>query len=105
LTGTVPASKRLFDDFSEEGSGSGHVGPVHGKNLGVGMVVRHGGDRVSEIALAIEMGADALDIGKTISVSSRLARAHNRSGLRWRAAWHLQPDGAPCSTLQIGPTP
>ena len=32
----------------------------------VGMVGTHAGDMIGEIALAIEMGADAVDIGKTI---------------------------------------
>ena len=35
-------------------------------NLGSGMVDTHAGDMIGEIALAIEMGADAVDIGKTI---------------------------------------
>jgi dihydrolipoamide dehydrogenase len=30
------------------------------------MVSTHAGDMIGEIALAIEMGADAIDIGKTI---------------------------------------
>ena len=30
------------------------------------MVGTHAGDMIGEIALAIEMGADAVDIGKTI---------------------------------------
>jgi dihydrolipoamide dehydrogenase len=34
--------------------------------IGGGIVGQHAGDLVSEIALAIEMGADATDIGKTI---------------------------------------
>ena len=34
--------------------------------LGGGMVGTHAGDMIGEIALAIEMGADAVDIGKTI---------------------------------------
>ncbi len=38
----------------------------HGKILGGGMVGTHAGDMIGEIALAIEMGADAIDIGKTI---------------------------------------
>jgi dihydrolipoamide dehydrogenase len=37
-----------------------------GKILGGGMVGTHAGDMIGEIALAIEMGADAVDIGKTI---------------------------------------
>ena len=48
----------LFDD-SPEAHG-------HGKILGGGMVGTHAGDMIGEIALAIEMGADAVDIGKTI---------------------------------------
>jgi dihydrolipoamide dehydrogenase len=34
--------------------------------IGGGIVGAHAGDLISEIALAIEMGADAVDIGKTI---------------------------------------
>jgi dihydrolipoamide dehydrogenase len=41
-------------------------GHGHGKILGGGMVGTHAGDMIGEIALAIEMGADAVDIGKTI---------------------------------------
>ena len=51
-------TKLLFDD-SPEAKG-------HGKILGGGMVGTHAGDMIGEIALAIEMGADAVDIGKTI---------------------------------------
>jgi dihydrolipoamide dehydrogenase len=51
-------TKLLFDD-SESAHG-------HGKILGGGMVGTHAGDMIGEIALAIEMGADAVDIGKTI---------------------------------------
>ncbi|NMM79402.1 dihydrolipoyl dehydrogenase [Acidovorax sp. SRB_14] len=51
-------TKLLFDD-SDEAHG-------HGKILGGGMVGTHAGDMIGEIALAIEMGADAVDIGKTI---------------------------------------
>ena len=51
-------TKLLFDD-SQEAHG-------HGKILGGGMVGTHAGDMIGEIALAIEMGADAVDIGKTI---------------------------------------
>ncbi len=46
--------KRLFDD-SPEAHG-------HGRIFGGGIVGTHAG----EIALAIEMGADTVDIGKTI---------------------------------------
>jgi len=51
-------TKLLFDD-SPEAHG-------HGKILGGGMVGTHAGDMIGEVALAIEMGADAIDIGKTI---------------------------------------
>ncbi|WP_350295785.1 dihydrolipoyl dehydrogenase [Limnohabitans sp. Rim8] len=51
-------TKLLFDD-SPEAHG-------HGKILGGGMVGTHAGDMIGEIVLAIEMGADAVDIGKTI---------------------------------------
>ena len=51
-------TKLLFDD-SPEAHG-------HGKILGGGMVGTHAGDMIGEIAPAIEMGADAVDIGKTI---------------------------------------
>ena len=51
-------TKLLFDD-SEEALG-------HGRILGGGIVGTHAGDMIGEIALAIEMGADAIDIGKTI---------------------------------------
>ena len=34
--------------------------------VGGGIVGTHAGDLIGEIALAIEMGADAVDIGKTI---------------------------------------
>ena len=36
------------------------------KIIGGAMVGTHAGDMIGEIALAIEMGADAVDIGKTI---------------------------------------
>jgi dihydrolipoamide dehydrogenase len=51
-------TKLLFDD-SPEAHG-------HGKILGGGIVGTHAGDMIGEITLAIEMGADAVDIGKTI---------------------------------------
>ena len=34
--------------------------------VGGGIVGAHAGDLISEVALAIEMGADAVDIGRTI---------------------------------------
>ncbi|MDD2975457.1 dihydrolipoyl dehydrogenase [Aquabacterium sp.] len=51
-------TKLLFDD-SPEANG-------HGRLLGGGIVGTHAGDMIGEIALAIEMGADEVDIGKTI---------------------------------------
>ena len=51
-------AKLLFDE-SPEAHG-------HGKILGGGMVGTHAGDMIGEVAVAIEMGADAIDIGKTI---------------------------------------
>jgi dihydrolipoamide dehydrogenase len=51
-------TKLLFDD-SPEAHG-------HGQILGGGIVGTHAGDMIGEVALAIEMGADAVDIGKTI---------------------------------------
>ncbi|PKO61707.1 MAG: dihydrolipoyl dehydrogenase [Betaproteobacteria bacterium HGW-Betaproteobacteria-18] len=59
-------TKLLFDDSPEAGSEGGHAGRGHGKILGGGMVGTHAGDMIGEVALAIEMGADAIDIGKTI---------------------------------------
>jgi dihydrolipoamide dehydrogenase len=46
-------TKLLFDDATHRIVGGGIVGT-------------HAGDLISEIALAIEMGADAVDIGRTI---------------------------------------
>jgi dihydrolipoamide dehydrogenase len=54
----VGVIKLLFDD-SPEAHG-------HGKILGGGMVGTHAGDMIGGVAFAIEMGADAVDIGKTI---------------------------------------
>ena len=51
-------TKLLFDDSSEAHG--------HGRILGGGIVGTHAGDMIGEIALAIEMGADAVDIGKTV---------------------------------------
>ena len=51
-------TKLLFDDRPEANG--------HGRILGGGIVGTHAGDMIGEIALAIEMNADAVDIGKTI---------------------------------------
>ncbi|MCW5612455.1 MAG: dihydrolipoyl dehydrogenase [Rubrivivax sp.] len=49
-------TKLLFDARPEGG----------GRILGGGIVGTHAGDMIGEVALAIEMGADEVDIGKTI---------------------------------------
>jgi len=49
-------TKLLFDASAEGG----------GRILGGGIVGTHAGDMIGEVALAIEMGADMVDIGKTI---------------------------------------
>jgi len=60
-------TKLLFDD-GEEAHG-------HGKILGGGIVGTHAGDMIGEIALAIEMGADAVDIGQTIHAHPTLGES------------------------------
>jgi dihydrolipoamide dehydrogenase len=54
-------TKLLFDAAPGNGKGAGH-----GRILGGGIVGTHAGDMIGEVALAIEMGADEVDIGKTI---------------------------------------
>ncbi len=51
-------TKLLFDDRAEAHG--------HGRILGGGIVGTHAGDMIGEVALAIEMCADEVDIGKTI---------------------------------------
>jgi len=51
-------TKLLFDDSDNA--------PGRGRIVGGGIVGTHAGDMIGEVALAIEMGADAVDIGKTI---------------------------------------
>ena len=54
----------------------------HGKIPGGGMVGTHAGDMIGEVALAIEKGADAVDIGKTIHPHPTLGeRSPRGSGL------------------------
>jgi len=60
------ATKLLFGDNPEAGTEGGHADRYQGEILRGGMVCTHAGDMIGEIALAIEMGADAVDIGKTI---------------------------------------
>ena len=50
--------------------GDGHAGRGHGKILGGGIVGPNAGDLIGEVALAIEMGADAVDIGKNATDDS-----------------------------------
>ena len=40
-----------------------------------GIVGTHAGDMIGEVGLAIEMGADAVDIGKSVHRTPRWARA------------------------------
>jgi pyruvate/2-oxoglutarate dehydrogenase complex dihydrolipoamide dehydrogenase (E3) component len=47
-----------------------HGNGTHGKILGGGMVDMHAGEKIGEIALAIDMGADAVGIGKSIHFPS-----------------------------------
>jgi dihydrolipoamide dehydrogenase len=47
--------------------------------LGGGIVGTHAGDLISEVALAIEMGADAVDIGKTIHPHPTLGESVGRA--------------------------
>ena len=60
-------TKLLFDDATHRIVGGGIVGT-------------HAGDLISEIALAIEMGADAVDIGKTIHPHPTLSRIDRHGG-------------------------
>ena len=46
-----------------------------GRIIGGGIVGTHAGDLISEVVLAVEMGADAVDIGKTIHPHSTLGES------------------------------
>ena len=59
--GRVVIATKVYLPFDDSPEAHGH-----GKILGGGMVGTHAGDMIGEVALAIEMGADAVDIGKTI---------------------------------------
>ena len=63
-------TKLLFDDAETH------------RILGGGIVGTHAGDMIGEIALAIEMGADAVDIGKTIHPHPTLGECS-----AWRPRW------------------
>jgi dihydrolipoamide dehydrogenase len=60
------ASGRAIAMAREEGFTKLLFEPETNRIIGGGIVGAHAGDLISEIALAIEMGADAVDIGKTI---------------------------------------
>jgi dihydrolipoamide dehydrogenase len=60
------ASGRAIAMAREEGFTKLLFEPESHRIIGGGIVGAHAGDLISEVALAIEMGADATDIGKTI---------------------------------------
>jgi dihydrolipoamide dehydrogenase len=60
------ASGRAIANGRDEGFTKLLFDEATGRIVGGGIVGTHAGDLISEIALAIEMGADAVDIGKTI---------------------------------------
>ncbi|HRN88660.1 dihydrolipoyl dehydrogenase [Hyphomicrobium sp.] len=60
------ASGRAIAMGRDEGFTKLLFDPETKRVIGGGIVGAHAGDLISEIALAIEMGADAVDIGKTI---------------------------------------
>ena len=51
--------------------------------IGGGIVGTGAGDLISEVALAIEMGADALDIGKTIHPHPTLGESIGMAAEVW----------------------
>ncbi len=60
------ASGRAIANGRDEGFTKLLFDAESGRILGGGIVGTHAGDLIGEVALAIEMGADAVDIGKTI---------------------------------------
>ncbi|MBV2180291.1 MAG: dihydrolipoyl dehydrogenase [Castellaniella sp.] len=60
------ASGRAIANGRDEGFTKLLFDAETGRVLGGGIVGTHAGDLISEVALAIEMGADSVDIGKTI---------------------------------------
>jgi dihydrolipoamide dehydrogenase len=66
--------------------------------LGGGMVGTHAGDMIGEIALAIEMGADAVDIGKTIHPHPTLGESIGMAEVAHGSCTDLPPGKK--STLQ-----
>jgi dihydrolipoamide dehydrogenase len=60
------ASGRAIANGRDEGFTKLLFDAETGRILGGGIVGTHAGDLISEVALAIEMGADSVDIGRTI---------------------------------------
>lgn len=60
------ASGRAIANGRDEGFTKLLFDAETGRILGGGIVGTHAGDLISEVVLAVEMGADAVDIGKTI---------------------------------------
>jgi dihydrolipoamide dehydrogenase len=60
------ASGRAIANGRDEGFTKLLFDAETGRIIGGGIVGTHAGDLISEVALAIEMGADSVDIGKTI---------------------------------------
>jgi dihydrolipoamide dehydrogenase len=60
------ASGRAIANGRDEGFTKLLFDQQTGRIVGGGIVGTHAGDLISEIALAIEMGADSVDIGRTI---------------------------------------
>ena len=63
---SVGASGRAIANGRDEGFTKLLFDEETHRVIGGGIVGMHAGDLISEIALAVEMGADAVDIGKTI---------------------------------------
>ncbi len=60
------ASGRALASGRSEGSTKLLFDPTHHRVIGGGIVGPHAGDLIAEVALAIEMGCDAADVGLTI---------------------------------------
>ncbi|MDR2991988.1 MAG: FAD-dependent oxidoreductase, partial [Burkholderiaceae bacterium] len=60
------ASGRAIANGCEQGLTKLLFDPATGRIVGGGIVGAHAGDLIGEVALAIEMGADVVDIGRTI---------------------------------------
>jgi dihydrolipoamide dehydrogenase len=83
-------TKLLFDDSPRDGH----------RILGGGIVGTHAGDMIGEVALAIEMGADAVDIGKTIHPHPTLGES---IGMAAEVAHGSCTDLPPHAREQLGP--